>query len=1197
MNTTKKSLFTSLVACFVLLSMLMGTTFAWFTDIVSSENNVIQSGSLKAEMYWSDKLLAADSDEWIDASAGAVFNHDNWEPGYTQVRYVKVVNNGSLKFKWQLSIAANGKVTELSDAIDVYYVNPVSAEITSLDGLTSVGTLTDVLDGNTAEAGNLDPKDYQILAIAFHMDEYAGNEYQDMSLCEAGFSLKLIATQATGEFDSFDDQYDADAEWPYVAINYSVGESVENKVDNTSGTPILTESVTVGEATDDIYAEVPAGVQLADGVTNVTLSVNSMEAPTHQLDLERGEVGQSVDVHIEGVAPGNTVPIKVSLDKLFSPGLNPGNAKMFHIENGTPVAMTRVEALSELDAHNEFYYDVATGDVVMSVATFSEYEVVEDNYNYWNGGFDTSWYVDESSPYTIYTPAQLAAFGAMVDGGGEYSNPDGTKVNIPADDFKGKVVQLGANIDLRSIDASGNRISFNPIGFGYDYAGYNTDDKEGHVFRGTFDGQGHTISNLYVNGWDIGISYSNSGGGLFASVCDATIKNLTMRNADIVMECVEQGVIAGLAQGSCTFDNINIYGCSVANYQRSTGGVVGEVSPKYNADKTPDTTNNQTHNFTNIHIDSDTVIGSLWGDFDAPVGGVIGAKWDDGKGITKVHMENVIVDCRLDVYNDVTSSYQWYAYRRAGMLIGNTEDATTTDGHTVASADFLTCKNVTVHYGTWTNYHYCEFSDYNPSWPYVRAEVGENCSAFSNPRWGVPEYNGEKVTPENHPITEQKTHNNGDDCMVLLTFNQLYGGGQGVYGNPAHNGVTVAEQKYEYTITYINNGEILHIEYVPDNTSAFNTKIDAATDALTNQGISVGLVLSHWMNAGSSKIETIPAGNRSNFTLYPSFVGVYTATFVDQNGNILAWDTFTKNDYNNIITLGKDTIPPEVKDCAFDHWEVHVKKDDGKTTATALSEYKFGDDRDVTVYPVYLFKGDVNLIPVDDDNDGIINYYQVGGYSNANGQAMVEIPASVNGIPIVEINEKAFSSYDGVHSIVVPNGVTINKNAFTSGNSFGSGEQITIYYEGTKSDWLNNTNVNKLNGWDYGIGTGSRVFFLKDGKVNTEEGYLEVVGKGGVFGWGTTYSWSEKTDFASVKNTYTGTCNCGNETTGDTGHVYKDAKGDTMKHNAAGTPMNSSGDKELYVVESGIFTKTYTVTDGTDTYYRYRPDAIYWEGI
>ena len=65
--------------------MLLGTTYAWFTDSVTSTGNIIKTGTLEVTMEYSDELLDADSKDWKDASKGAIFSYDNWEPGYTQV--------------------------------------------------------------------------------------------------------------------------------------------------------------------------------------------------------------------------------------------------------------------------------------------------------------------------------------------------------------------------------------------------------------------------------------------------------------------------------------------------------------------------------------------------------------------------------------------------------------------------------------------------------------------------------------------------------------------------------------------------------------------------------------------------------------------------------------------------------------------------------------------------------------------------------------------------------------------------------------------------------------------------------------------------------------------------------------------------------------------------------------------------------
>ena len=149
-KNTRRALFMSITSLILCCAMLMGTTFAWFTDSVTSGNNIIKSGNLDIEMYYADGTRAVPADgsaQWTDASKGAMFSYDLWEPGYTDVRHIKIENKGSLDLKYQLMIRANGTVSDLSDAIDVYFVNPATqiASRSDLNDTNKVDTLTNVL--------------------------------------------------------------------------------------------------------------------------------------------------------------------------------------------------------------------------------------------------------------------------------------------------------------------------------------------------------------------------------------------------------------------------------------------------------------------------------------------------------------------------------------------------------------------------------------------------------------------------------------------------------------------------------------------------------------------------------------------------------------------------------------------------------------------------------------------------------------------------------------------------------------------------------------------------------------------------------------------------------------------------------------------------------------------------------------------
>ena len=1121
MKTTKQSIMTSLVALLVLISMFVGTTFAWFTDIVTSKDNVIQAGMLDANMYWSEELLDADSDQWIDASAGPVFNHELWEPGYTQVRYVKVQNDGNLNFKWMLSLAADGKVTELSDVIDVYYIESPTAAIDSLDGLTSKGNLTDVLEGNISCEGSLKPDESCILAIAFHMDELAGNEYQGMTLCEAGFSLKRIATQATGEFDSFDDQYDANAEWPYVAINYSVAESVAEKIDTTGN---LTEDVKIGEAGDLVSAEVPAGVKLAAGAEKLTLSVNSMETPKAEVTTtNRSEVLRSVDVHLDGLdLANNTVPVIVKLNALFPVGLNDNNVKLFHVENGVTKAMTLV---ANPVNHNEFSYDPLTGDTVIAVASFSEIAAYADTDAGWNGTSVSTKFSagsgTEADPYIIANAADFVYFRNQVDAG---------------ETFDDKFIKINDNTDINL-----NGHNFDPIGWGYAYASHNREGAEGKVFMGTFDGNNNIIHGLYQNGWDLESStgtdytYTNCGGGLFASACDATIKNLTISNAQITYECVEIGVLVGLAQGNCKFENIDIYGCKIANYQRPAGGVVGEVSPAHNG-----TNWYGAHEFTNVTVDSNTVVGSLWGDFDTPVGGVIGARWDDDD-VTTVKMTDCNVSCTLDVYNDVTSTYQWYAYRRAGMLIGNT-DTPPADGKNskVATANFLTCERVIVIYDDWANYHYCQFTNEQNtgrSWPWVRVEAGENCSPYSNPRYGQPnDAAGNKVQDALH------THKDGDKCLELIPFHQLYGGGQGVYGQANHAGVTEGL----YTVSYMDNGEIIHIDYVEqgetptlwDKTNIKNANGKNPLNWVDGTGATI-TAISNSARPTTPVVGTLYNPNYNDLILYPKWPGEFVIRFLDAEKNIIYYQIFTEGS-GSLDTAAVEEARQALQKKVDASEEVIKITWDTDPSTIDLSKAT-GDIRVNAKYS--LADSKMTLTPVYDEADNTtIIAYKLSDYDiSSNEYDNIIIPERVGLIPVVSIENDVFAGYTNLVSVEIPETITsIGSNAFEDGATIlGGRSTITIYFNGDSGLWKqymdlfykdkpyayytdyntvgtydnDDTTIFK-DGWDSGLGDGSRIFFLgADGKVDLSKGYWELHNIGrkkngdGWFDYGNIYVW------------------------------------------------------------------------------------------
>jgi len=368
----------------------------------------------------------------------------------------------------------------------------------------------------------------------------------------------------------------------------------------------------------------------------------------------------------------------------------------------------------------------------------------------WDGTADTSWYNDNDTEFILTTAEQLAGLAELVDGGNT---------------FAGKTVKLGTDIDLYHLaDGATDPTCFDPIG------SYRKD----LIFEGILDGQGHTIANMNQNTWALnnGYYYGDLGLGLFGAVENATIKNLVMDNASISGESALCGTVAAVAGDNVTFENITVKNSDVADYQYYAGGIVGWAGGD--------------EQFINCVIDASTTIGAQWGEFNNANGGVIGG----ASTSADILMKNCTVACRIDAFNDVTSAYEWYSYRRSGMLIGDSGQVDDPNGDNVgnAIAPNLTCENVTVIYGDWANYHYCQFNAMG--YPWVRVEAGTSTGAYSNPRYGHPtDANGNEVVDENH------THNDGEKHNELIVFDQLYGGKTGdrycTYGTATHAGVNV----------------------------------------------------------------------------------------------------------------------------------------------------------------------------------------------------------------------------------------------------------------------------------------------------------------------------------------------------------------------------------------------------------------------
>ena len=233
-KNTKSALlmsFTSLLLCF---AMLIGSTFAWFTDSATTAVNTIKSGTLDVALEMKDasgNWVNAEGEtlSWVKAAGASANEQVLWEPGCTyELPELRIKNNGNLALKYKIQITGIQGDAKLNEAIEWTINN---------DGQTYA------VDQEVSLSAN----DSDTLTIKGHMKKTAGNEYQNLSIDNIG--ITVVATQDTVEYDSNGNQYDARAGYP-VSAEVSDSASLTEALNNP-GVPVsITLTETIGSSRD-----------------------------------------------------------------------------------------------------------------------------------------------------------------------------------------------------------------------------------------------------------------------------------------------------------------------------------------------------------------------------------------------------------------------------------------------------------------------------------------------------------------------------------------------------------------------------------------------------------------------------------------------------------------------------------------------------------------------------------------------------------------------------------------------------------------------------------------------------------------------------------------------------------------------------------------------------------------------------------
>ena len=304
MANTKRALLTSALAIVACVAMLIGSTFAWFTDTASTGVNKIQAGRLDVELMFSKDMV-----NWTKATANTpLFDEDAlWEPGYTQVVYLKVINAGDLALKYELTTNsydmergknADGKLFYIDKFLKIgtaetesAFENRTAAIASIADSEKSMGKELRISDGWKVLNAGAESKPF---AVVMYMPTTVGNEGNNVQSWRhpslKGFGLVVNATQATVESDSFDDTYDEKASTIITTVSASSGTHVVNENVQANGAfgavqAEGTAKFTINADVYAVYANRAAMAVEAGGTSTVTIEGGDFR----QVNVPEGE--------------------------------------------------------------------------------------------------------------------------------------------------------------------------------------------------------------------------------------------------------------------------------------------------------------------------------------------------------------------------------------------------------------------------------------------------------------------------------------------------------------------------------------------------------------------------------------------------------------------------------------------------------------------------------------------------------------------------------------------------------------------------------------------------------------------------------------------------------------------------------------------------------------------------------------------
>ena len=283
-KSTKRALITSALAILMCVAMLIGTTFAWFTDTASTGVNKIQAGNLDIELSY--KNSTSGQFEKADKNTPVFSNNALWEPGHVEYAVLNVKNIGTLALKYKLGInIANevgstnvlNKEFKLSDYIKFGVVNGDLSDKTR-DEMVAAVTDGKLISAGYSKESNLNTTGAdETVTLVVWMPTDVGNDAnykENATVPSIDLGISVVATQTPHENDSFGSTYDEGATYP-VTDNKGLKDAISSAINGSTTVHITSGEYALSDPAETSKTEIPAGATIVGaGAGNTTLTVN-----------------------------------------------------------------------------------------------------------------------------------------------------------------------------------------------------------------------------------------------------------------------------------------------------------------------------------------------------------------------------------------------------------------------------------------------------------------------------------------------------------------------------------------------------------------------------------------------------------------------------------------------------------------------------------------------------------------------------------------------------------------------------------------------------------------------------------------------------------------------------------------------------------------------------------------------------------